>query len=241
VFSNGCLTGQGNSLRVDGDTGINYAGATDITHVDRFNPQPEPATAIDRSQFILPPPDCSGNTSYPAFETTGNQPLWQIPAGNYPGITVKHNATLVAGGLYCLSGNFNIEGSGSLSIDTSNGKSGVTIYMISGGFSTAGSTRVNLSAPPEQPDPSPAIPGVLIYMAEGNANTVILTGSSGSDYTGIVLAPDGTIKAGGNTSGIGYHTAFIGNNVEVIGGADLNFLYYESYLFGPPTSIELNK
>jgi hypothetical protein len=241
VFSNGCLTGEGNSLTVDADSEISYAGTMDIDHPELFTPSPSQGSSIAPSEFAVPAPDCSGNASYSAFVTNGSQPLWHIPAGNYPGITVKHETTLEGGGLYCLTGNFVVEGNGSLEIDTSNGKTGVTIYMISGGFSTAGTNRVNLSAPPETPNPAPALAGILIYLAEGNTSSAVLTGTSDSYYTGVVVAPDGKISALGTSAGIGFNTAFIGNNVDVRGTSNMTIDYFANNLYGSPTSLELSK
>src|SRR3990172_6103939 len=201
VFSNGCLTGDGNSLTVDAASEISYAGSTDIDHPERFTPPPTTGSPAIRSDFVVPGPDCSGNTSYPAFVTGGNQPLWNVP----------------------------------------NGKTGVTIYLISGGFSTSGTNRVNLSAPPEDPDPSPALPGILIFLAEGNTSTVILTGTSDSNYSGVVLAPDGNITALGTSAGIGFNTAFIGNNVNVQGTTNMNIDYFMNNFYSSPTSLELSK
>ena len=240
VVSNGCLTGDGNSLTVDAASEISYAGSTDIDHPERFTPPPTTGSPVIRSDFVVPGPDCSGNTSYPAFVTGGSQPLWNVPAGNYPSITIKHPTTLEGGGLYCLSGNFVVEGGGTLTIDTSNGKTGVTIYFISGGFSTAGTNKVNLSAPPEDADP-PALPGILIFLAEGNTSTVILTGTSDSNYSGVVLAPDGNITALGTSAGIGFNTAFIGNNVNVQGTTNMNIDYFMNNFYSSPTSLELSK
>jgi hypothetical protein len=240
VFSNGCLTGEGNSLTVDAYSDISYAGSMDVSHPERFSPSPSQGSTVARSDFAVPPPVC-GTTNYPAFESGGSQPLWHLPAGNYPSIKIKHPTTLEGGGLYCMTGNFIVEGSGTLSIDTSNGKTGVTIYLISGGFSTAGTNRVNLSAPPEEPDPSPALPGILIYLAEGNTSTAVLTGTSGSNYSGVVLAPSGRISALGTSEGIGFNTAFIGNNVDVRGTASVNIDYFANNVYSSPTSLELSK
>jgi hypothetical protein len=154
---------------------------------------------------------------------------------------INHPTTLEGGGLYCLSGDFDLGGSGSLDIDTSSGKTGVTIYMISGSFSTSGTNRVNLSAPPEGSNPYPALEGILIYLAEGNTGTVILTGTSDSYYSGVVLAPSGTISARGTSGGIGFNTAFIGNDVEVQGTSNINIDYYPNNIYGSPTSLELSK
>jgi hypothetical protein len=128
-----------------------------------------------------------------------------------------------------------------LSIDTSNGKTGVTIFMESGSFKTAGNSQVNLSAPPESPDPFPALRGILFLMAEGNTGTLIMTGNSSSNYSGVVLAPDGKIEAIGNSLGIGFNTTFIGKDVEVGGTVDMSISFFGNNSYGSPTSLELSK
>jgi hypothetical protein len=241
ILSNGCLTGEGNSLTVDADSEISYAGSTAITHPDLFTPAPSKGDSTVRSKYYVPPPDCSQVPTYPAFVTGGSQPLWNLPPGNYPSIAIKHPTVLQGGGLYCLTGNFSVEGSATLGVTPFDGKTGVTIYMRSGSFSTAGSARVNLSAPPMSPDPSPALRGILIYLAEGNTGTAVLTGSSGSNYSGVILAPDGRISALGGTEAIGFNTAFIGKNVDVRGSAAMNISYYGNDYYSSPTSLELSK
>jgi hypothetical protein len=91
------------------------------------------------------------------------------------------------------------------------------------------------------PDPSPALRGILIYLAEGNTGTAVLTGSSGSNYSGVILAPDGRISALGGTEAIGFNTAFIGKNVDVRGSAAMNISYYGNDYYSSPTSLELSK
>jgi hypothetical protein len=241
VFSNGCLSGNGNSLRVEADTEIGYAGSTSISHPERFTPAPTKGELLDRVKFNVPLPECSQVPTYPAFSTGGNQPLWTVPPGNYPSIRINHPSELQGGGLYCLDGNFTIAGSSSLNIAPLGEKTGVTIFMRSGSFSTSGNSRVNLSAPPGTSNTFPALPGILIYLAPGNSGSIVLTGGSGSNYSGVVIAPDGLISAGGNSLGIGYNTAFIGNDVDIFGTANINIDYYPNSNYGSPTSIELSK
>ena len=131
-------------------------------------------------------------------------------------------------GLYCISGSkgMNIQG-GSLIGD------GVTIFLQTGGVTVNGAvTPVDLRAPVESPDPSPAVPGILMYMALGNSSQIKINGNSTSFYLGTVYAPDGELffsgSAGTNPT---FNTQLIGNKVEVSGGAliDINFSDDENY------------
>ncbi len=242
VLSNGCLTGEGNALIVDVNSGeVTYGEENQVTHPEKFTPSPQPGMPINPDTFdVFPEPNCSAVPDLGDFQTGGSQPLWELEPGRYTNITVEH-PTVMKSGLYCLTGDFVIAGNGTLGVDPYNGINGVTIYLISGGFSTQGSNEVNIYAPPVSPNPSPAIPDVLIFMAPGNTNQVILTGNSSSTYTGIVYAPDGDIEARGSEVGIGFNTALVGNNVYVRGEAYMEISYFQSPQNGTPTFLELHK
>jgi hypothetical protein len=57
----------------------------------------------------------------------------------------------------------------------------------------------------------------------------------------VVVAPDGKISALGTSAGIGFNTAFIGNNVDVRGTSNMTIDYFANNLYGSPTSLELSK
>jgi hypothetical protein len=225
VWSNGCMYGNGNKFTVDvydGDVG--YAGQSGGT-LSNIHPSPQyiPHPIPDYSTQV-DEPDCSGlpNRTVPHGGTVTLQP------GVYDKIKWTSGDLTLQPGLYCVTGNkgFDLQG-GSITGD------GVTIYLQTGGMTVNGSVDpLDLRAPVENPDPSPAVPGILLYMAHGNTSTIKLNGNSTSFYLGTIYAPDGDVFLSG-TSGTKptFNTQVIGENVEVSGNAtiDINFLEDENY------------
>jgi hypothetical protein len=213
-------------------------GELDNKH-DVFTPDPShTGNIIPPADYLVDPPDC---TSLPNRGQAKNV-SGLIQPGNYSLIKTKGDAQLVAGGLYCLTGNFDTNNA-NVSINTSNGKSGVTIYLESGDFITDGNGEVNLNAPPEDPNPLfPVIPGILVYLDPNNHGQVKLRGNSSSMYTGTILAPGATIDAAGTSdTDAPIHAQLIGWDVFIGGDADTNIVYDSSENYTLPTTLEVSK
>jgi hypothetical protein len=217
--------GNGTSFHVTvHDGGVGYAGSTTGT-TSNINPSPEYIpSSIPSYATKAREPDCSGL----ATRSAPNGGTATLKPGLYEKIKWTQGDLTLEPGLYCITGDKGMEISGgSLYGD------GVTIYLTSGGMKVNGNVSpVDLRAPEETPDPSPAIPGMLIYLAYGNTETISLTGNSTSFYLGAIYAPDGQIYASGSSgTNPTFNTQLIGNNVEVSGGAtiDINFNDDENY------------
>jgi hypothetical protein len=117
---------------------------------------------------------------------------------------------------------------------------GVTIYMLDGRFIVNGGV-VDISAPPELPDPNPAIPGMVIMFAPGNNNEILLNGNSGSIFSGTILAPESDIDMLGNGDTDGFQCQVIGYNVEVGGTADTYVHFDDSNTYTKPTWMDLQE
>ncbi len=235
VWSNGCLTGNGSSFNVTVNYGgVGFAGSSTGT-LTNINPAPEyiPSTLPDHST-IVGEPDCSGlpNRTVP---NTGNATL---EPGNYNKIKWTGGILTMNPGLYCITD--------SQGMDISGGElagDGVTIFLEDGGVTINGNVSpVDLRAPEENPDPSPAVPGILFYLANGNTNTISITGNSTSFYLGTVYAPDGDLFFSG-TSGTNptFNTQLIGNNVEVSGGATIDINFNDDENFEQPPYLDMQK
>ena len=246
IFSNGCLKFMGaQNLNVYVDPPIiSYVSQLEISGNVVLSGSPSQVNSgiMPEEYTYIPPPDCDqvpyfGNPSNAYKNNAGGL----IPPGNYTSIKFNNAGSLTGGGLYCMYGNFDV-GNNDLSIDTSNGKQGVTIYLVSGNFITGGNGEVNLSAPPINPDPYPAIPGVLIYLAEGNTGLVTLAGNSVSSFEGTIYAPSGTIEAYG-TAGheATFHTQFVGKNVNIGGNALIDVNYNGGKVYRRPTMLNLHQ
>lgn len=221
VFTNGCLTGNGDQFSVASTHNVSYAGSAtgslgNISPAPNHIPQQLPS-----SSYNIPAPNCS----HPNAHTVND-------------IQLSNGSLDLAPGLYCITGSPNaikING-GTL---TGNG---VTLYVINGGVTINGNAEVALSAPDRLPNPSPALPGILFYLANGNTNTIELEGNNTSQYFGMIYAPSGDVVLTG-ASGVHptFHTQVIGNNVEVSGNAFIDINYNGDDNFSMPSMLELYK
>ena len=115
------------------------------------------------------------------------------------------------------------------------------IYIPNGEVRINGNVTVQLTAPAEVPDPSPAIPGILIYAPASNHEEIQINGSSNSYFQGTVLAPGADCNMLGNGATDAYRTQMICWNVEVGGTADTYVLYDDVNQYSKPTSLDLQK
>lgn len=219
VWSNGCLTGNGSNFNVTVDNGgVGYAGSSTGT-LTNIHPAPKhiPASLPDYSTYVNEP-ICAGlsNRTVPKSGDAILQP------GVYDSIHWTTGALTFSPGLYCITSAKGLDIQGGAIIGD-----GVTIFLKSGGATISGNvTPVDLRAPVESPDPSPAVPGILMYMAQGNNSTISITGNSTSMYLGTIYAPEGDLYISGtSSSNPTFNTQLIGKNIEVSGGAliDINF------------------
>ncbi|MCJ7733174.1 MAG: Tad domain-containing protein [Anaerolineales bacterium] len=235
VWSNGCFTGNGTSFTVTvNNGGVGYAGSATGT-LTNINPAPQyiPSELPDYST-IIEEPSCTGlpNRTVPKSGDATLEP------GIYDEIKWTGGALSFNPGLYCISGSKGMSVTGGSIFGD-----GVTIYLTSGGVTVNGNVSpIDLRAPEETPDPSPAIPGVLYYLANGNTNTISMTGNSTSFYLGTVYAPDGDLYFSGSSgTNPTFNTQLIGNNVEVSGGATIDINFNDDENFEKPPYLDLLK
>ncbi|MGD8752020.1 MAG: Tad domain-containing protein [Anaerolineales bacterium] len=234
VFSSACMR-AGGSVDVDVNSGIVYT--TDYHESGSPDIDPDPVdgdTVLPEHAYSIEAPDTACGELPDYGEHTGSG---SISRGNFSKIRLNNGNLNMSPGLYCLSGNFTING-GELHGD------GVTIYMTSGDFDSSGNATVQLSAPTVVTNTKQGIEGMLIYLGEDNTGSVSLLGSATSYYTGTVYAenPDSMIEIGGTGNQLDtFQTQLVGGTVFIHGNAtiDINFNGSESYK--PPTQLELYK
>lgn len=233
VWSNGCLTGNGTTFTVSVTSGgVGYAGSSTGT-LTNIHPSPQyiPTKLPHYSTEVIKP-NCTGLPS----RTVPNSGDATLQPGIYDSIHWTVGALTLDPGLYCITG--------SKGLDIQGGSvfgNGVTIFLESGGATINGNvTPVDLRAPVESPDPSPAVPGILMYQAIGNANTISITGNSTSFYLGTIYAPDGDLYISGTSStNPTFNTQLIGYNVEVSGGALIDINFNDADNFEKPPYLDL--
>jgi hypothetical protein len=137
-----------------------------------------------------------------------------------------------------MNGDFDT-GNVDVSITSSGGKTGVTIYLKTGSFLTSGNGSVVLTAPPFSPDPFPAIPGLLVFLARGNAGLAKLRGNAGSYFQGTIFVPDGNIDQAGTPDAQVFASQLIGKNVVISGRVRLDVYYTANMMYQIPARLFL--
>lgn len=240
IFSNACMKATGSvSANVYGGYNITCTGTNCLTTSGHPTLEAHDGGQVQSGSlhlppgsYAVPPPDCSSVPDQGSHTGSGT-----ISPGRYSSITVhsSSNTLLLNPGLYCLSGNFDVNG-GTL---TGNG---VTIYITSGNFSVGGNVQVNLTAPPARGCTycPPPLPGVLVYLAEGNTGEADLMGTADSQYLGLVYVPSGTIEAGGTGSELStIHAQLVADTVKLHGNTNvvINFDGDDNYQIAPKLEL----
>jgi hypothetical protein len=243
IFSNSCIDTRGGvSVSVYGNADDNISCVLPDCYDDHgasgsVSPPPIENTGVPLppETYEIPPPNCTGLPSHGNYNGDGT-----IEAGQYTQIRIQNGDHAFDPGLYCVSGDVEINGGIVAGSD-------VTFYVINGNFHTSGNATTSLIAPPatncgDPCDVARAIPGVLIFLAPGNTNEATLLGTEDSLFRGLVYAPSGTIEAGGTSSLMKEIFAqLIGNDVKVHGNTNVVVTFNDKLVYQIPATIELNK
>jgi Flp pilus assembly protein TadG len=237
IFSNSCITANGgiNVVVTPPEEGIGFNNTfTQNGGVGVISPAPANSGGRIPTR-IVPAPACSTLPDRGNF-SIGNNETATIQPGRYGRIRQTGGSLTLAPGLYCVSNGVSVNGG------IING-SGITFYMTGGDFSIAGNVEVNLAAPFGLPeDVSPAIPGMLIYQADGHTGDISMQGNTVSSYLGTVFAPTGSIYAGGTSSTMPtLNTQLVGWNVKVHGTTEIDINFDTSENYSSPSMLDMFK
>ncbi len=251
IHSNSCLTLNGSSgnIQVNGG-GIEYDADDVYKNNGGMTVSPAPGPVGDKVVLDPLPDLCAG---VPAAPNSGN-PNLLLPGRYNHIISINNKQTkTMRSGLYCLQNGIRVNGGGTLQSEVLGGSTdgGVTIVVLNGNFDVAGNATVKLKAPPPDCDAvadaygltcPPAVPGMLIYLPPGSNGNVSIAGTSDSEYTGTVYAPDGFIDIGGTTSTIADIWAqFVASSILVHGDTTLNIHYDGDLNFQWPARLNLQR
>ena len=228
AYSYSCLYGNGtvDMIVTDTDGGISYVDSVVTPGGPVFDPTP---TQTDGSLPIdvIPEPDCEalGNTIQARPSAT------TISPGRYESIRQTTGDLTLNPGLYCITNDFyfsgfNIRGEG------------VTIYSEIGSLSITANANAILSAPTsETSGVPPAIPGVLVYMENGD---VTMLGGTTALYTGTIYAPDGNVQIGGSSAANSeYNVQVIAWTVQLHGTPGIGFVFNSDDNYRVPAKMDL--
>jgi hypothetical protein len=161
--------------------------------------------------------------------------------GDFPPSGVNH----LEPGIYCISGDFNLNGNDSLT------GSDVLLYFQSGGNITLnGNSTIQLSAKNTGQKGQGAYPwdGLLIYVDPRNYVSYPncnwkLNGTSDSSLVGSLYAPTCDIELNGTAGTETYHSQIVGYTIDLGGTQDLYMVYDsdENYFISNSPFIELSR
>lgn len=250
IHSNSCLTLNGSSGSIEVIGSIKYYKDDEYTNNGGMSISPTPAPTSHKISLDPIPDLCASVPKAGKSETPG-----ELLPGTYNHIiSINNNESItLQSGLYCLQHGIRVNGGGSLQSEVLNGSTegGVTLVVLDGNFDTAGNAIVKLKAPDPtcdaEPDSygltcPPAMGGMLIYLPPGNDGLVKLAGTSDSEYTGTVYAPDGSIDVGGNTSMISeFWTQLIAYTVLIHGDTTMRIHYDGKLNVQLPAKLNLQR
>jgi hypothetical protein len=241
IFSNSCIDTRGG-------VGVTVYGGYDITcrTADCYDnhggsgtvsPAPEEnmGRALPRESYAVPTPDCASLPNHGNYNGDGT-----IEPGRYDRIRIQNGDHTFEPGLFCVQNEVTINGG---TVAGSN----ITLYLIGGDYTSNGNATISITAPPVRNCGAPCsthngLPGVLIYLADGNTGEAALLGNEDSNYLGLVFAPDGTVQAGGTSSTMAaVHAQLIGHDVKVHGTTDVVINFDDGLNYQIPASLGLNK
>jgi len=114
----------------------------------------------------------------------------------------------------------------------------ITFYAATGSVSWLGTVSLRLYAP-EGGDYA----HVLIYLPYGNDSALSITGNSGNELTGSIIAVSSPITIAGNSGTAGLHSQIIGYTIGLLGNSNttINYVADEQFTQLDPNSIQITK
>lgn len=147
--------------------------------------------------------------------------------GNWSGTFPPAGVDTLQSGIYCVDGEFRINGGDSLT------GIGVVIKMVGGDVLWNGGATVHLEAPT-----SGTYDGLLLYMPSSNCGDITLNGNSASVIVGTILAPCADIKVDG-TGDSGIVGQIIGYTVDLSGTSTVNLFYDDAHSWDSLTQPQI--
>jgi len=246
VFSNSEAVGDCASGQQNGSGAVTVANCS-IQTVGTFrqvggagevSPDPDEGAAdgvYHETLEEIPTPDCSDLPSQAASSHS-------LQPGRYAaGIAIHNGAWTMAPGMYCLGGDFTVNG-GSLT------GYNVLIVMLDGSVDMEGNADIRLTRASSIKDSAgKQFGGMLLFMPYDNDGGIDLGGNSGTEYAGTIYAPGprGSSKhkctLGGNSGTLGFNANIICNTVQIHGNANLDIQYKAEQNYRLSLMIELSE
>jgi hypothetical protein len=159
-----------------------------------------------------------------------------LSPGTYSGQFPPNGVTHLNGGIYCVNGDFRVNGGDTLTGDQ------VLIVMQNGDVSFNGGANIQLSGIPGPRTETNQLGGLFLYMPMSNCGTITINGNSESSFKGTILAPCSDVSIEG-TGGSGLQGQIIGYTVDLAGTSNTTIIYNEAQNWQAPVppKIELTQ
>jgi hypothetical protein len=114
----------------------------------------------------------------------------------------------------------------------------ITFYAATGTVSWLGTVSLRLYAPE-----GGSYAHVLIYLPYGNDSPLSITGNSGNELTGSIIAVSSPITIAGNSGTAGLHSQIIGYTIGLLGNSNttINYVADEQFTQLDPNAIQITK
>ena len=200
------------SVRIQDESPFTVVGGAQVQKPKLITPFPMDTGAVPIAYppaIQMPQVGC-GSAIATVDLTTSTMTSGNWDNGDFPpdGITNLEN------GIYCIDGDFILEGGERLT-----GRN-VVILVKHGEIKINGGAEIDLSAPRGGP-----LKGLLIYMPIKNKGILAINGDEKSNLTGTILAPGADIRINGFSSKLGIHSQIIGYTIEVDGQSNVIIKY----------------
>ena len=227
---------QGGNSEVDTDTGVCVVGGARSS--DTNPPPTTDCSPIDVSLYTLPNPICSHEGKI--VQKSQSPRVYEASPGNYgPGYAFNSiddmtpSGTLkLQKGIYCLHDGIRLNSTWTITTDLDGQgdhdslSEGVFFFVKGGDLTFNGSSTINVHAVDSTAQNFPEeFVNLLIYVPPTNPNVIDITGTSGSEFTGTILAPNSFIQLNGTGGTIGLNSQVIGYAVAIGGDGTIEINY----------------
>lgn len=214
--------GNKTNIVASGGSAVVTSGSATITPTPNLG-----ATAVADPFSSMNPPTVGSCTYISPVVVTTNTTL---SSGTYCGgiITSGTETITLNSGLYIIEGGITESGSPTFT------GSGVTLYFKTGGITGSGSGSFNLSAPT-----SGTWQGVVLYEDRANSSGITLSGSTGTQISGLVYMPKGNLTYSGYSGTSGVISTLLVNAITFSGTSYISQGATTAYGGGGGSSVKL--
>ncbi len=221
------------STMVTADSGTCVVGTAENT-VGIDPPPTEGCNGVDPDTYQLPSePSCQNAGSVTDNDNDG---VWIATPGYYnstfPNAQGGQAIIKVTKGIYCLNNGMSVNAGWSITTDLDgdghdSATEGALFFVASGDVTFNGGAEVTLHAISSTTSStfSPYWLNLLLYVPPSNEADIAISGNSGSQYTGTILAPSSHVELLGNGGTVGLNSQIISDTVKISGSTTFDLTY----------------